>query len=109
MGTAQSAKFVNECEFVSLGCFCATARALQALGLKRWAYPFDWLRSSLEGVVHCIETQFEDFLTFQDCQNVGAYHVFTGARWGGSFWHHNLEAPGTKEDFTRRIRRLFGL
>jgi hypothetical protein len=100
--------FTQRCEFVSLGCFCAIARALQSIGLKKWSYPFDWTRSPLEGIIHCLDTDFEDFMTFASFRYEGALKVFESTRWGGSFWHHDLEAPGTKEDFTRRIHRLMG-
>jgi len=40
------AAFIDKTEFVSIGNFCAAANALQALGLRRHAYPFDWVRSS---------------------------------------------------------------
>lgn len=62
----------------------------------------------MEGVIHCLDTNFEDFLTFTNFRMEGQLKVFESTRWGGSFWHHDLEAPGTKEDFTRRIQRMRG-
>lgn len=101
-------EFTSTCEFVSLGCYCATARALQACGLKANSYPFDWVRSDVDGVIHCIDTQFIDFLTYSSWREEGAYRVFSGTRWGGSFWHHDLESPKTVEDMQRRIKRFYG-
>jgi len=100
--------FSHRCEFVSLGCFCGIARALQSVGLKKWSYPFDWTRSPMEGIIHCLDSRFEDFLTFASFRHEGALKVFESTRWGGSFWHHDLEAPGTKEAFVRRIHRMLG-
>jgi hypothetical protein len=100
--------FAPQVEFISLGCFCALSRALQSLGLKRYSYPFDWTRSPMEGIIHCLDTNFEDFLTFSAFRYEGELKVYENARWGGSFWHHDLEAPGTQEDFVRRIARLYG-
>mmetsp|Transcript_17572 Transcript_17572/g.29308 ORF Transcript_17572/g.29308 Transcript_17572/m.29308 type:complete len:451 (-) Transcript_17572:65-1417(-) len=100
--------FAEQCEFVSLGCFCAVSNALQLLALKRFSYPFDWVRSSVEGVMHCLDMEFEDFLTYSTCWATDQYYVFGGTRWGGSFWHHNLEAPITKHDMLRRINRFYG-
>jgi len=100
--------FVEECEFISLGCFCAPSYSLQLLGLKRYSYPFDWVRSSIDGIVHCLTVQFQDFLTYSTYRFEGSYVVFGGTRWGGSFWHHNLEAPVTREDMSRRVVRLYG-
>jgi len=105
----RAAAFLEQCEFVSLGSFCAVSTALQALGLRRHAYPFDWVRCPLDGVAHCLETDFEDFLTFTTSRTDCSHQVFSTARWGGSFWHHDPEAPDTQEGFSRRIERLLGL
>ena len=45
----------------------------------------------------------EDFLTYSTYQMVDQHVVFGGTRWGGSFWHHNLEAPMTVQDMTRPL------
>ena len=60
--------FMNRCEFISLGCYCAPSYALQLMGLRKNSYPFDWTRSSLEGVLHCIDMKFEDFMTYSTYQ-----------------------------------------
>lgn len=100
--------FIDACEFISLGCFCSVSNALQLLGLKRNSYPFDWVRSSLEGVTHCLDVQFEDFLTYSTYTMTDQYAIFGGTRWGGSFWHHNLEVPVTRQDMARRVSRFYG-
>lgn len=43
----------------------------------------------------------QDFLTYSTYHMVDQHVVFGGTRWGGSFWHHNLEAPMTVQDMTR--------
>jgi hypothetical protein len=102
-------EFADASEFISLGSYCGVARALQAIGVKRFAYPFDWVRSPIEGIIHCLETSFHDFLSYSVCRNEGQRGMLYGSsRWGGSFWHHNPEMPQTREDFTRRIERLYG-
>jgi hypothetical protein len=97
-------------EFISLGNFCGIARALQALGLKKRSYPFDWVRSPLDGIIHCLETDFEDFLTFTSIRTDEAYglKIFQGSHWGGSFWHHDPLAPKVKADMVRRMERFLG-
>lgn len=108
----RTAAFVQNCEFIGIGCFCAVTRALQALGVKRYSYPFDWTRSPVEGVIHLLETDFEDFLTFtvpKDGSHVNEKVTYTQARWGGSFWHHEPETPKSQADFVRRIERLLGI
>lgn len=108
----QAADFASSCEFISLGSTCQTSRGVQALGLKRFTYPFDWLQSPLSGIIHLFETGFEDFLTcsvLKDTMHTtGEKFGFMRARWGGSFWHHDVESSKIKEDFGRRIRRLLG-
>lgn len=107
----RAAAFAGSNEFISLGCFCGVSRTLQALGLKRYSYPFDWVRCPVEGVIHCLENRFEDFLTFTaSCQPPYVKQkVFTTSRWGGSFWHHDPLAPGTADTFLRRAERFLGL
>eukprot|EP00450_Noctiluca_scintillans_P003071 CAMPEP_0194502732 /NCGR_PEP_ID=MMETSP0253-20130528/26871_1 /TAXON_ID=2966 /ORGANISM="Noctiluca scintillans" /LENGTH=612 /DNA_ID=CAMNT_0039344935 /DNA_START=44 /DNA_END=1879 /DNA_ORIENTATION=+ len=101
--------FGDSCEFVSLGCFCAVAHALQSLGLKQFTYPFDWNRSPLDGVVHCLETDFSDFLDYGFARDEGHKgKLFGGTAWGGSFWHHDLTKTKVRADFSRRTDRLFG-
>lgn len=104
------------CEFISLGGSCEVTHSLEALNLRKFAYPFDWLRSPVQGITHCLETSFEDFLTFsaprpaerQVAAN-SSEAVYSQARWGGSFWHHNPEVPETRRAFIRRIERLLGM
>lgn len=106
------ASFVGDSEFIGLGNFCAVSYSLQALDLKNKSYPFDWLRSPMDGVIHLLDTDFEDFLTFalaMPSPVSGETTTYTQTRWGGSFWHHEPEAPQTAMDFTRRIERLLGL
>jgi len=100
--------FATSHEFISLGCCCAVSNAMQLIGLKRNSYPFDWVRSSLEGIMHCLDVQFEDFLTYSTYTVSDQYVVFGGTRWGGSFWHHNLEIPMTRSDMARRVSRFYG-
>jgi len=104
------AMFLEGIEFISLGNFCGIARALQALGLKKRSYPFDWVRSPLDGIIHCLETDFEDFLTFTTVRTDEAYglKIFQGSHWGGSFWHHDPLAPKVKADMVRRMERFLG-
>eukprot|EP00933_Yihiella_yeosuensis_P036625 TRINITY_DN30397_c0_g1_i1.p1 TRINITY_DN30397_c0_g1~~TRINITY_DN30397_c0_g1_i1.p1 ORF type:complete len:437 (+),score=62.62 TRINITY_DN30397_c0_g1_i1:48-1358(+) len=106
--------FVCECEFISLGCYCVVSKAFAHFGVRQHSYPFDWVRSPMSGVIQCFQTGFEDFLTYThtvDKQNVGfgLSQVFVGTRWGGSFWHHDIEQPSVRDDFSRRVDRILGL
>jgi len=108
LGNPSSLQFMHQSEFVSLGAYCAVSRSLQVLGLRKHAYPFDSVRSPIEGVIHCLDSEFEDFLTFTETKQEGQFKVFTGSRWGGSFWHHDPTTPESKEQFLRRALRLHG-
>lgn len=106
---AQTSSFLENCEFVSLGCFCAVAHAVRSLGLETHAYPFDWVRSPLDGVIHLLQNGFSDFLTHSFIRDEGHKGVlFGGTQWGGSFWHHDIRSQKVKDDFQRRINRLEG-
>lgn len=48
--------------YVSLGGACDVAKGLKKYYLRSQSGPFDWLVSPFEGVIDCIENQFEDFL-----------------------------------------------
>lgn len=102
--------WIEECEFISLGNYCGVARSLQCLGVKKFSYPFDWVRSPVSGIIHCLENEFCDFLTWSVCRDDGPRRkVYGSSAWGGSFWHHDPAAPATCEEFTRRVERFYGL
>ncbi len=48
--------------FISLGENCSSAWYLKQVGLKRASYPFDWIFSSPEIVMDCIDDEFEKYL-----------------------------------------------
>ena len=56
--------------FVSLGWYCAMASSLQSHGLREISGPFDWCQTHLEGVIHFLETEFEDFFARENCEFV---------------------------------------
>jgi len=101
--------FLESCEFISLGTNYQVAGALQAFGVKRLTYPFDWVQSPLSGIIHLLKTDFEDFLTCTELRNgsdVGEKITYTRARWGGSFWHHDVESTEVRDAFNRSIKRF---
>jgi len=104
----QTHAFVQHCEFISLGCYCAVSSALDKLGVRQRAYPFDWVRSPIQGIRHCLETDFEDFLTYTHVKEDQGHTVYADTRWGGSFWHHDIEDAKVRQDFARRVDRFLG-
>eukprot|EP00929_Paragymnodinium_shiwhaense_P113122 TRINITY_DN81385_c0_g1_i1.p1 TRINITY_DN81385_c0_g1~~TRINITY_DN81385_c0_g1_i1.p1 ORF type:complete len:631 (-),score=117.38 TRINITY_DN81385_c0_g1_i1:88-1980(-) len=103
---ADVASFVQQCEFISLGSYCGVAEALQALGLRRTVYPFDWVRAPLSGVIDCFKSGFRDFFHFTSRRLNGGQPVCERTAWGGSFWHHDPELPETVAAFSQRIGYL---
>lgn len=102
-----AAKFANGCEFIGLGSYCQVTNSIMALGLKNFSYPFDWNRSSLQGVRKLVETEFEDFFGYDSKIDNGESIIYK-AKWGGSFWHHAVDSPQVQSGFLRRIERFYG-
>jgi hypothetical protein len=46
----------------SLGSFCHSSQLLKKNNLKLCSYPFDWIFSNYEMIIHCIEDNFNIFL-----------------------------------------------
>lgn len=98
--------FVRRAEFISLGSYCAVAQAIAYLGKRQRAYPFDWMRCSIKGVIKCFENRFEDFLKWTSTKAHDGQTAFLGSRWGGSFWHYDIHEKSVQIDITRRVARL---
>lgn len=100
---------------VSLGSSCAVNTTLLKMGLRQEAYPFDNIRTSIEGVIHFVDTQFENFVPHRD--NADSDCIQRGGRqsratYSGdfhSFWHDNLDASEEIAKYKRRIDRFLAL
>jgi hypothetical protein len=94
---------------ISLGPTCYTAILLERLGLRRRAFPFDWLFSSLAMVEHCLDDDFQTFLDPAQHQPLGPRttdHVFYRDTFGVEevFEHHAM--PTSRGHFIRAIERF---
>lgn len=107
----------HDLSLISIGSRCTTCGALDAVGLRDKAYPFDWLYSSLPMVEHCLRDDFTEFLNPDQYEPVpvearakpsihctqhrlyrdsfGVEHVFN---------HH--EMPEALEHFERAVTRF---
>lgn len=48
--------------FISIGGWCATKTSIKELNLSNEpSLPFDYVRSSIEGIIDCIENDFINF------------------------------------------------
>mmetsp|Transcript_56003 Transcript_56003/g.103607 ORF Transcript_56003/g.103607 Transcript_56003/m.103607 type:complete len:382 (-) Transcript_56003:126-1271(-) len=102
------AEFLSAVEFISLGNYCAPANAIQALGLRNFAYPLDWVRSPTRGIIQLFRTEFKDFLTGTPTPSAEHGIGYHNTAWGGSFWHHDIKNAKVAGDFQRRIDRILG-
>ena len=95
--------------FISLGWACVTAASMGKYGLRDGAYPFDWVRSQLNGVLHFLENDFEDFLCREHLSEDGK--IFYDRKWGIEFIHDGSIATEGEygnicEKYKRRIQRF---
>jgi hypothetical protein len=120
-------------EFISIGPNCMTADILKQQNLRKNAYPFDYIFSSLEIVKHSIKDKFNIFLDktfyekgrteratkhafyneFLDTDILKQHHIAYGygedfkPSSGNMFNHHDLIENGTHyEQYERRCKRL---
>lgn len=95
---------------VSLGSYCAVASALNHLKLRTAAYPFDWNRTTIEGVIHFLSTRFADFLHFWSVKDFEGGLDTGGKAYCGahhSIWHENLASGDGTSKYERRIARFY--
>jgi len=92
---------------VSLGEKCHTASFLKRNNLKKESYPFDWIHSSADIIIHCLEDNFNTFLnkeyyTFPYLEYKFQYHSFYYPNNNlFMFNHHN---PLNENDYNYYIR-----
>lgn len=96
-------------KFVSLGGWCGPALILGKLGLRTEAYPFDFSRCTLDGVIHFIRNGFDDSFFppgpppyKPEC--VGIWVLFRGLH--TAFAHFDLNDPKIIDGFQKKMRRF---
>lgn len=92
---------------ISLGSFCGVKLAIQRLGLGSAHLPFDWIRTTTAGLVHFVQSGFEDFFSVASQSEVGNMKVFRSSR--HSFWHDDVQSAEGREKLKRRIDRFLAL
>ena len=96
--------------FISIGGWCGTKIALKDLGLfNEPSLPFDNIRCSIEGIIDCIENNFENYFPKElkrDDRFSPHWAGFVGEYVG--FYHsdHNLLDTKVIESFKRKIIRF---
>ena len=89
----------------SLGSLCHSSQILKRNNLKLCSYPFDWIFSNYDNIIHCIEDNFNIFLDksyYQDihdkCNNNQCGHKYYNVN---MFNHHD---PRNEKDYNYYVR-----
>jgi len=93
-------------ELISLGQNCSTAWYLKSMGLKQSAYPFDWVATSPEIILHCLSDRFKTFLDRDQMvsRGVRAGHMFYHS---GFFGHRNPKSLKADHEHYQRCTARF--
>ena len=89
----------------SLGEICHSSCILKRNNLKLCSYPFDWIFSNCDNIIHCIEDNFKIFLDksyYQDAQD-----KWGGDQCGHKYYHVNMFNhfdPWKEKDYNYYIR-----
>lgn len=65
-------------EFISLGSNCAITYQLNKYGLRNRAYPFDWVKISLNQLNNILENNFDDFVESLELKKISEKHEYFG-------------------------------
>ena len=103
-------KNIKQKKYCSLGTLCHSSQILKDMSLKDCSYPFDWIFSGLDKVMHCIEDKFTSFLDksqYIHISNKQCGHTYYNNR---MFWHHNpLKNEKDYQYFSRCVERFKNL
>ena len=95
-------------KFYSLGGWCGTTIGLRNKNLYGEALPFDYIRSSFEGIINAIDNDFDNFFPNKlepEITKNGKEIWFRGKYF--SFCHHDLRNTKVVDTFNRRIKRFY--
>jgi hypothetical protein len=110
---ARAESFEGMIPVVSLGCSCGPRLSFQEMGVAGEALPFDWMTTSIEGIMDQLETNFRSlfqFTSWETAQLPGVRIPITVFRSSGhSWWHDDPTTSATQEKYRRRIKRLNGM
>ena len=73
----------------SLGSVCQSSQILMNNNLKRCSYPFDWIFSNYNNIIHCIEDDFNMFLDTSYYINISENKCGHSYYDPQMFYHHN--------------------
>lgn len=73
----------------SLGTLCHTSQMLKRNNLKLCSYPFDWIFSNCDNIIHCLEDNFNIFLDKSYYINISETQCGHSKYFTNMFNHHN--------------------
>lgn len=94
--------------FISIGGWCGTKIALKELDMfNEPSLPFDSVRSTMEGVIDCIENDFKHYFPKEiETDPRFGFPVFMGEYIGFYHENHNLLDANVIDSFNRKIVRF---
>ena len=93
----------------SLGPFCHAGSILKQLDVKKESYPFDWIYSNLDVIIHCIEDDFKTFLdkSYYKREKDITIHTYYTEKFKKCSFNHVTEMTDEKyEYFIRCVERF---
>lgn len=93
---------MNEIEFVSIGGWCGTKMALTRNNIFAPSNPFDYVRSSIIGVIDCLENDFANFFPKEKIKQEKGFYLSKCCE----FQHEDFDNQETIDSFNRKITRF---
>jgi hypothetical protein len=94
--------------FISLGGWCGTKFALKYTNYSDEAsLPFDYVRTSIEGIIDCVENDFKNYLPkkIEVDDKITSYKCFSGEY--VSFYHHDITNRDVIDSIIRKTHRFY--
>jgi hypothetical protein len=81
----ENKEYLEEIKHVcSLGPQCQSSQILKRNNLKKCSYPFDWIFSNCNNIIHCLEDDFNIFL------DKTYYFTISNKKCGHSYYHKQM-------------------
>eukprot|EP00929_Paragymnodinium_shiwhaense_P113841 TRINITY_DN82137_c0_g1_i1.p1 TRINITY_DN82137_c0_g1~~TRINITY_DN82137_c0_g1_i1.p1 ORF type:complete len:520 (-),score=126.67 TRINITY_DN82137_c0_g1_i1:315-1874(-) len=93
-------------QLVSLGSYCAPKMSFKKIGHGAATLPFDWMRTTMKGLLHFLRNDFEGFFDFISKVPVPPSTMVAYRHTDHSFWHDDPTDPNMRERYTRRFERF---
>mmetsp|Transcript_59508 Transcript_59508/g.110151 ORF Transcript_59508/g.110151 Transcript_59508/m.110151 type:complete len:288 (-) Transcript_59508:127-990(-) len=107
LGIHNGDELTKSIQLVSLGCYCGVKASFQSIGRGSEHMPFDWMRTSLDGLLHFIRSDFDGFFDFVSGPiSIPGQTCVLYRNYQHSFWHDNPTDPVMVNKYERRMDRF---